>query len=386
MRQLSAEELKRLYPPMTEEFSARMDRLIRGLPRKEGKPKMKKKMTVGFVLALMLLLITATALAASLGVFAQLANAHDPDDRLGDLDAVAALVQQTVTTDDGVTVTIDQAYYDGERIFISYQMTGDLVTVEKGHGNVEGAAWFNEEYGVAIDPDALGAQAVEAVQDGEEGDWVRLGTVSMHDGLYLQDGTYLDIIGGDERLLEDGALIGWKECEVPADRAAEVLSCKAVLFRGSALYQKHDGRLRASFERMDASTDMDAPFTVRKVTDVIRLTGKMETDVYTAQAECTLNGVDVKGSVTLRCPENWVTAWMDWDYVRDFDLIESWTLYSGDTRVSEGCNDLGVWGQGDTLRYEELLRHGGQTENLRLVPVYADSGEHGDEAIELKAE
>ena len=33
--------------------------------------------------------------------------------------------------------------------------------------------------------------------------------------------------------------------------------------------------------------------------------------------------------------------------------------------------------------YELTLRHGGKTENLKLVPVYQDSGEHPEEAIVL---
>jgi hypothetical protein len=71
---------------------------------------------------------------------------------------------------------------------------------------------------------------------------------------------------------------------------------------------------------------------------------------------------------------------------RDFDLIESWVLYSGEERIGDEGNDRGVSGEGGVLTYETILRHGGKTENLRLVPVYADGGERPEEAIPLQAQ
>ncbi len=387
MKQFDPEKLKRAYPGMTEEFSARMDALIRSLPSRKEEPKMKKKMSLAlaFALALMLLL-TATAVAAGLGAFGQLATAHDPDRRLEDLDAVAAPVQAKVTAADGVAVTVEQAYYDGERVFISYRITGGLTRVETGRGALEGVNWFDPgDYGIALDPDSPAASLVETLQTGETGDWVRVTQTAVHDGLRLSDGAYLDIIGGEERLLPDGTVIGWKECEVPQELAGDTLACKAVAFRVTTTYQKTDGGLRAAYERVPEETDV--PFTVRKETDVTRLAGASAVDgLYTARAECTLNRVDLKATVTLQCPESWVRAWMDWEYQRDFDLIESWALYSGEERIGDEGNDRGVSGEGGVLTYETILRHGGKTENLRLVPVYADGGEHPEEAIPLQAQ
>lgn len=385
MKKWDREELKKMYPPMTEAFSARMTALIDALPSREEEQKMKKKFSLGLALALALILaLTATAVAAGLGVFGRLADAHDPDARLGDLENVAAPVKQIVTTPEGVTVTIDQAYYDGERVIVSYQLSGSVFRKEDaGRGTLENLEWFDGgEYDIAVDPDSPAAAVIEEVRVAEKDTWVRVATSQLHDGLSLADGTYLDIIGGEERLLPDGTVIGWKECEVPEDKAADALDCKAVLFSVSTTYQRTDKGLRAAYER--AGENVDIPFTVRMEKDVKHLAGESAADgVYTAQAECTLSAVDLRCTVTLKCPENWVRAWMDWDFERDFDLIEGWALYSGDSRIGDEGNDRGVWGEGDRLVYEEIIRHEGNKENLRLVPVYADSGEHPEEGIML---
>jgi len=384
MKQWDAEKLKKMYPAMTDEFSARMDALVRSLPFREEEPKMKRKLSLGLVLALVLILAaTATAVAAGLGAFGQLANAHDPDARLNDLENMASPVQQTIQTDDGITVTIDQAYYDGERVFISYQLSGSLLRTEgSGKGELEGVSWFNEDYDIAVDPDSPAAAVIEELRSKEKDAWVHVVSAALHDGLSLTDGTYLDIIGGEERLLPDGTVLGWKECEVPKTLAADTLSCKAVLFRTITTYQKTERGLRAAFAR--GSEETDIPFTVQKETQVTHLAGESEVGgLYTARADCSMNRVDLKGNVVLECPEGWVKAWMDWDYERDFDVIEGWVLYSGEERIGNEGNDRGVSGEGTTLNYEEIIRHGGHMEDLKLVPVYADSGEHMDEAILL---
>ena len=387
MNRLDPETLKKAYPQMTDAFARRMEQMIRALPSRKEETKMIRKLSLFMALALILLL-TATAVAASLGAFGQLAEAHDPDDRLGDLDALAAPVRESVTTDDGVTVIIDQAYYDGERVFISYQVKGALIRTETGSGPLENVDWFDPgegAYEIGVDPDAPAAAVIEALRAGKPGDWARLTEANLHDGLSLADGTYLDIIGGETRLLPDGTVLGWKECEVPGDRAAETLACKAVLFRTVTVYQKTEKGLRAAFARVGGQTEV--PFAVRMEKDVTRLTGSAAVKgLYAARAECTLNGVDLRSTVTLECPEGWVKAWMDWEYQRDSDLIESWALYSGGERIGGEGSDLGVNGEGGVLTYENVFRHGGRTDRLRLVPVYADSGEHPDEAIELKAE
>lgn len=128
------------------------------------------------VTALIILSITA-ALAAGLGLFGKLAGREFADERLGALQDTADAVELTATTESGVTITIDQAIYEGNHVFISYRTEGPG---------------------------------------------------SMADGMSLEDGTCLDIIAGD--FTEEGdAAIGWKECEIPKDKLEDTLTFVARL-------------------------------------------------------------------------------------------------------------------------------------------------------------
>ena len=387
MKTPDAEQLKRLYPPMTADFSARMDALVDALPARKEEPIMKRKISLGLALAAVLaLMMLTTAVAASLGLFAQLGQRDWADDRLPDLDAAATPVGKTVTTADGYTVTIEQAYYDGDRLIISYRLTGDRSQVELGEGAPD-HVWQNEDpdaaYSIAFDGDDPASMQMEAWLTRGRECWARHRFAALHDGLFLADGTYLDIVNGDDLLIQpDGSAVGWKECRVPAERAAEELQCKAVLFRGETLYYQDGGGIRMDYAHGE---DTDVPFTVRKSESALTLRGGfLVNDVYTAEASLRLSPFDLEGTVTLRCCQDWYNAWNDWDFQGHTDVISDWALYAGEERIETRQALQGVACQApDTLVFELTMRHGGRTEGLRLVPVYEDSGEHPEEAIVL---
>ena len=145
--------------------------------RGEEEP-MKKKITASMILVIALIILSVTAaLAAGLGLFGKLAGREFADERLGALQDTADAVELTAATESGVTITIDQAIYEGNQVFISYRTEGPG---------------------------------------------------SMADGMSLEDGTGLDIIAGD--FTEEGdATIGWKECEIPEDKLEDTLTFVARL-------------------------------------------------------------------------------------------------------------------------------------------------------------
>ena len=82
-----------------------------------GDVKVKKKLSVGIIFALLLtLLMAGAAVAAGLGLFGQIGERLDSDARLPALERVSDAVGAAFEAEDGVTVTIDQAYYDGARV------------------------------------------------------------------------------------------------------------------------------------------------------------------------------------------------------------------------------------------------------------------------------
>ena len=385
MIRLEQEKLQSMYPGISPAFSDRMGRMVRALPTQEEEEKVKRKMTVGLALAIVLILATlTTALAAGLGLFAQLGQGKYADKRLPDLDAVSTPVGQTVTTDDGYTVTIEQAYYDGSRLMISYRLTGALSHVELGEGAPD-HEWKDEDPAAAYtmafddeDPDSV--RMHEWLNRGQEC-WAQHSFACLHDGLLLADGTYLDIFYGDFETLADGGIVGWKECHVPADKAADALQCKAELFRGETLYYQNGSGIRMDYTHGE---DTDIPFTVQKSENGGQLAGSFAVnDVYTAEVSLDLSPFDVAGTLTMRCCEDWYKAWDDWDYQPQTDLIIDWVLYAGEERISSWLVEGIHTGTPHTVVFDLLTRNGGHTENLRLVPVYKHGGEAPEEAILL---
>ena len=115
------------------------------------------------------LLICSFSLASASGLFSKLNETEYADERLPVLDEVADAVSVS-QTEDAVTVEVSQAYYEGNRVYVSYKATEQIYE---------------------------------------------------QDGLELEDGSYMDIIAGGSVQQEDGSIIGWKECIVPEDALAD---------------------------------------------------------------------------------------------------------------------------------------------------------------------
>jgi len=126
--------------------------------------------TVSLFIAAFLLILSVAAIAESeAGLFGELINSDCTDERLAALDQAAETISVSQTTGD-VTVEVSQAYYEGNRIYISYRASGPVMIL---------------------------------------------------DGLEMNEGAYADIIAGGETDSENGMMIGWKECIVPEDELAE---------------------------------------------------------------------------------------------------------------------------------------------------------------------
>ena len=279
----------------------------------KGEKKVKKTMNKGLVLALVLMLMMGTvAVAAELGLFGKISQANSHDARLPGLDVVSTVLDKSFTTPEGATLTVHQAYYDGTRVFISYTLEG--------------------------------------------------GKAAVHDGMQSGD-TYLDIIGGDF-YEEDGVEIGWKECEVPAEIAADEMTFAVGTFSSEMGTVWHE-------------------FTVKKDDSSVALSGSGKGAEWTATAELVASAIDVKGEVTLTCPESWVAALDTWGNPDRIDYIHDWHFYVGGERV-EGYNlNGGIYGT-DPLIFGICYKLDALTEDMMLVPVYAYAGEKLDEAIVLQ--
>ncbi len=130
---------------------------------------MYRKVMALFISITLFILLTSAAAESEAGLFSQLIESDCTDERLAALDEAAETISVSQTTGD-VTVEISQAYYEGNRIFISYKVSGPAMVL---------------------------------------------------DGLELENGAYTDIIAGGETNLKEKLTAGWKECIVPQDEITD---------------------------------------------------------------------------------------------------------------------------------------------------------------------
>lgn len=348
---------------------------------------MKKKISVGFVLVVVLMLLMASAaLAAGVGLFGELSAGSNADERLPELEKVAEPVSFTLVTDDQIVVEIGQAYYEGDRVFMSYRLSGPLAAsvLHEGIPDWENITWDTELENFICaeqwESDYPEIQKANAWLDGKEQHWAETQVIGIHDGLYLADGTYADIIGGDQMLQEDGSIIGWKECEIPGDHQDDQLTFKAVLFRNHTVAWQDGTTYRAS-HTMGETTDV--AFTLCRNEHCTSLRGSYTAADYQAAAELVQGRIDLRGTVTVKCPAVWVTQMNEWEE-HDADMIDTWNLYQSGLLVSSMGTELISCADETTIVYYVLYPHMENTEGLTLVPVYMRGGEHMDEAIMIQ--
>lgn len=384
------EEQKKVQKAMNTTLSGlREDPFLaqRVLAHQKGEEPVAKKISFTMILAIALVVLSMTAaLAAGLGVFGTLSQSPDADGRLPVLENNSESVHASVTTEDGITVEVGQAYYEGDRVFISYRMFGDYAHAELYEGAPEEEYAWNDvlENFVCAENlinDVPELQKLISWLDGKGQRWGKTYQAMLHDGLYLMDGTYLNIIGGAEYIQEDGTILGWKECLIPEDKTGDELQFKAVLFRIHEI-SFQDGSTLKRYVESGESTDI--PFTLHRNDSYRFLKGNFQTEAYSAQAELALGRIDLKGTVRLSCPEAWIQVWETWEGEEQLDMIADWLLYRGETLVSDqGAEGIHVDENGQ-LCFDLLYPADDiALEELYLVPRYSQSGEHRAERIPI---
>lgn len=343
---------------------------------------MKRKMNLGLIFALILVLFTASvAVAAELGLFGLLAQQEDADTRLPDLDAAATPVALTYTTPGGVTVTVQQSYYDGARVFISYTVEGTYEQLEFGEGD-PGAEKYDlefpgEKYGESFGEMGEAGKQMSAWLDGSAPRWVKVTRVNIHDNLEVGEET-LNIIGSGEATDEQGRLICWKECEVPAAIAADEMTVAIGIYTTQTIYYQTADGLSMVTTRPDKTAW--PTFTVQKDTSAVTLHAQQQTDTWTAEADMTVSAIDVNGTIRMTtCPDGW-KAYFAFE-ATDADVITEWLLYEDGVPTEEWDLNGGVGG--DPLTYHICYHINAETKELKFVPVYRHAGEKPEEAITL---
>lgn len=264
-----------------------------------------------------LLLSLSVASASASGLFSEMTETEYSDERLAVLDEVAETISAS-RTDGSVTVEVSQAYYEGNRVFISYRANARILE---------------------------------------------------QDGLELEDGAYADIIAGGSTELDDGSVVGWKECVVPEDELASGQTfCLVYSIPGNEESIKLSFTLaHHEYERF--------------------LQGAVSASGIAARAILYTGKVDLKGVVVLTSPEqaaSWL-AWQNGEEETGTDVISCWNLYRNGELVSVdlfGASEVLT----DGLVFSVMFPYMEDLSGLSLVPEYSEAGEKPDEAIVLEPE
>ena len=355
----------------------------------KGEEPVVKKISASAILVIALIILSmAAALAAGLGLFGELAQNPRGDKRLSEVEKVADSIEREWTTEDGITIRIEQAYYEGNRVFISYRLSGDWTSTVLHEGAPDDEIvwdWVEENMIAAqtMMSDVPEHQQAILKLDGQSQRWMETTEKGLHDGLSLADGTYLDIIGGDNIIQEDGSVIGWKECEIPEDCLKETLTFQARLYRIHSIMFQDKTTYRQSTEKGETTF---FEFTLQQKKDLTQLKGSGSGSDYQAVAELTAGHIDLRGKITVTCPETWIQVWNTWENPDHIDMIDDWYLYANGQVISEGGMQ-GVGANGENqLVFDVLFRVPDDLTNLALVPVYQDRQPHTEEAIYLISE
>ena len=352
----------------------------------KGEEPVKKKISVSLIVVIALLILSlSAALAAGLGVFDSLYRGGDPDERLPVLETVAEPVGTVQTTEKGVTLDISQAYYEGNRVFVAYRLTGPLTYIELHEGAPEQEyEWYavDENFVMAASygSDNPEMQRMIDFLDGSGQRWALVENSIVSDGLFLEDGTYADIIGGETQYQEDGSILGWKECTIPEDRLDDTLTFKLAVSHSLDITFQDGTTLKQARSEVDRT---EVPFTLNRNESCTFLKGSVQREDYSAHVTFTCGQVDIRGSLFMTCPEEWAAAYIDWEWDGVTDVIWDWYVYRGDTLVTDSAVQA-VYGDDTTEpEYELLLPKMDDTSGLKLVPVYRKTGAHPDEAIPI---
>ncbi len=348
---------------------------------------MLKKFAAVILMIVLVLSAASAAIASGSGFFSELAQSEDADERMTALAETCEKVSASLTTPEGCTVEIGEAYYEGNRVFVSYRIGAITDLIEL----FEGAPETETEWDKVLEnwiPAEIPAYYPDVKKENEwlngQGQrWLKAPYCNVMDGIELEDGSYADIIAGNEMRQADGSVIGWKECIVPEESGKDTLTFRLAVSHGTAVKYQDGSTFRADFGQEGREY---VTFSMNRH-DYSRCLQGVSSAAYPAQAEIAVGKIDLKGFIRITAPEqaaSWL-AWQEGEDTEGTDLIISWNLYqhgefvSGDLYGGTSINNT------DEVVFELQYPVMDDTEDLSLIPEYAQSGEHPDEAISLTA-
>ena len=345
---------------------------------------LRKTITVVLAVSVIVLSISA-AFAAGNGLFGEVAaqEGEYADKRLSVLDGIADKPAAVQTLEDGITVEVNQAYYEGSRIFVAYKLGSNADLIQLHEGAPEANEWTHEVEnwitGEAPAFDQADYMKEHDWLDGKGQRWLE-GPYDVIDGITLEDGTETRTVGGMEIKQTDGSLIGWLEAVIPEEKATDSQSFALSVACDHAVKFQDNTTYRENWQETGKAT---VPFTVTRNKDVTTLEGTLQTKDWQAKASATSGKADMQVTIRMTSDEQSKARkeLETGDGEIATDLIIYWELYQGGQPLDDVYGENRAFMDGEEVVYEMRFPRMDDVSSLSLVPMYAQSGVHEDEAL-----
>lgn len=412
MNMPSQRAFRALYPPKDEAFERAVRQTLASLrDEEEVKTTMKRKLSMGVIVALVLVaVLTCAAVAAGLGRFGQFAQQRSGTwtQFLNTLEEKSDLRDQSQSvkeTQDArypeVAFSVPQSYYDGRMLYMTYELQNAADTFDftwRPEKEELETMWATDISEVMTDEGSLhytGDEALDAalltiVQSAKEngGAGVVVYQSGIGDGVWLSGTDELLMMSeSDDQHLPDGTRIGMRKfSELPeAAQNLDELSVDFMLSRSRSYYYADGETLYMSDER-----DERIPLTVsisRSETEQPKtLHAEREFERYRVSADVTVTELVIRTELTLT---SLTGEPLNGDDIRPGDL-SYYRLYL-DAETADGLGgDASGFGTLSYSEIDEYVRPEVMPQEFTFVPTYwneeaTDREERWEEAIVVKA-
>ena len=364
--------------PQSEFPPERRQAVLRAIRKEE--PIVKRKISTALVFAIvMTLIVGGAALAANLGVFGQSVNNDDNEQSVGrlekledvsatynDTQAVTAPSQSATeapkTTRDELmaslynrrfNLTLNQAYYDGYKLYYSYTLTSDCKTgFITGEGMPTGFddTWQSAEAGkyatgrTYISDDAIQREIVTYFSGHPVG-YIAYESMGVGDGADM-GGKPLTILDSGEERVNAYTIQGFQEVEMPDGfEPTDEIDIELTVMYGMSVWAQDEKNVYHEYMMTPENRGFfRLPFKVKLNGQTETYTGSVTTSAYSAQATVRVSDVDISGEVVFDAPE-WAEAFeasADGKHEMEMPYINSYTLVADGVELQNRDGAFGV--------------------------------------------
>ena len=362
--------------PQSEFPPERRQAVLRAIRKEE--PIVKRKISTALVFAIvMTLIVGGAALAANLGVFGQSVNNDDNEQSVGrlekledvsatynDTQAVTAPSQSATeapkTTRDELmaslynrrfNLTLNQAYFDGYKLYYSYTLTSDCKTgFITGDGMPTGfEKWDDTQEGkfvghYSLYDDNMNQEVVTYFSAHPKG-YIAFESMGVGDGAAM-NGKPLMILDSGSEMVNEYTIQGYQEVEMPDGfEPTDEIEIEMSILYGMSVYCQDENNVYFSHLMTPENRGIfRLPFKVKMNGQAETYTGSVTTSAYSAQATVRVSDVDISGEVVFDAPE-WAEVFeAGTDSKREMELayINSYTLVADGVELQNRDGAFGV--------------------------------------------